>query len=327
MPPVAIILALLILLFGLAYLLRRRPWSELVHERLALGAATLGAVAALVFLLGPKSTDETWNAWRGEVSTTLELCPEAEDGAICLSRALSTHPAPDLDGDPNGPADVFFSQVELGQNLRRIPRASDLLWDEFGIDSEEFIGTGYSVPHATDGGERSYADARQREFFVDNLCADMIDTQRCPTEVDTIWTWRLTPAQASQWLDRPLRALLNSEAPADHRSSWLRARSNEAALNVRFARFNPDYYTGTLGRPDASLVFIAAYPPGNLTLREALLETGSAALAEPGEANETLFIWVYAPEQRLAPATWGTVFDSLRRHVAQSPSAVPAPSN
>ncbi|MBK6703097.1 MAG: hypothetical protein IPG56_04475 [Caulobacteraceae bacterium] len=204
MPPVAIILALLILLFGLAYLLRRRPWSELVHERLALGAATLGAVAALVFLLGPKApmkpgtlgaakSQPPWSSARKQKMAPICLSPRLEHTSRTRPRRRSQRPC----------RRVLF-QVELGQNLRRIPRASDLLWDEFGIDSEEFIGTGYSVPHATDGGERSYADARQREFFVDNLCADMIDTQRCPTEVDTIWTWRLTPAQASQWLDRPL---------------------------------------------------------------------------------------------------------------------------
>lgn len=316
MPPVAIILALLILLFGLTYLQTRRPWSELARERLALGAATLGAVVALVFFLGPKSPEQAWASWRGEISTQLSSCPEAEDGAACLSRALSAHPAPKPDGEAEGPADVFFSQVELGQNLQRIPRASDLLWSEFGIDSEDFIGTGYSVPHAADGSARSYADARQREFLVDNICADMIDTQRCPAEVTNIWTWRLTPAQASQWLDRPLRALLRSQAPADHRPEWLGARANEAALNIRFARFNPDYYTGTIGRPDANLVFMTTYPPGNLTLREALLETGSADLAEPGEDNETLFIWVYAPEESPSPATWGTVFDYLREHAA-----------
>lgn len=316
MPPVATIVLLLILVLGLAYVLRLSPWSETLRQRLAVGAALTAVFVASFYFIAPQTADASWSAWRHAMSATLERCPETEDGSICLARALSTHAPPIQDADLDGPADVFFAHVELGQNLRRIPRAGDLLWDEFGIDSEEFIGTGYSVPHAATGGERSYSDARQREFFVENLCADTVNLERCPTEVDNIWTWRLTAAQASQWLDRPLRTLLASERPNDHDVEWRRARSSGTTLNIRFARFNPDHYAGTLGRPDANLVFIAEYPSGNLTLREALLETGSAALAEPGEDNETLFIWVYAPEEQPLPATWGTVFEYVQRRSA-----------
>jgi hypothetical protein len=317
MPASAIILVLLVLLLGVVYMLRHSLWTPTFRQRLALGAATLGAIVSSAYFLAPPSAETTWRAWRDDVSGGLERCPEAEDGSICLSRALANHAAPNHNETLEGPADVFYSEVELGQNLRRIPRAADLLWAEFGIDNEEFIGTGYSVPYSPDGGARSYSNARQREFLVENLCADMIDAARCPAEQTNIWTWRLSAGQTHEWLNRPLNRLLAAQAPLDHQREWSRTRASDTSLYIRFARFSPDYYSGTLGRPDANLVFIAAYPTGSPTLREALFETGSAPLAEPGDDTETLFIWIYAPPQRPREATWGYVFEYLRQQAQQ----------
>jgi hypothetical protein len=291
------------------------------RRRLALvGVIGLAVGLALGYVFASNAIDDedrAWRHWQSAIDRSLAGCAEGGDGAACLAEALERNPPPATAADASV-TDRFFADLRAGEALLETPRARDLLWDEFGIEAEEFIGTGYSV--SREGATRSYENAEQEEFFVQNFCADAIDTSVCPTETANVWTWRLAPEQLATWLDRPASEFLSAVAPGDHTEEWTAARRTlgERATFIRFARFPAHFYAGTVGRPGNDMVFFAALPDTSLTLREIMARTGSSSLAEGGDPGETFFVWIYIPEPG-APtpmATWAALFDYLDRRAA-----------
>jgi hypothetical protein len=319
--PDTIPLAGLLIISLLVLAMAAATWDS-AQRRLALvGVIGLAAGLALGFLFALNLVDDedrAWSRWRQSIDRSVARCAEEADGATCLAEAIEQNPAP-ADGADASVTERFFDDVRAGEALLETPRARDLLWEEFGIDSEEFIGTGHSV--SREGETRSYANARQEEFFVANFCADVVDRNVCPQEVANVWTWRFEAGQIERWLDRPAGEFLAQATPVDHVSDWAAARRTlaEHPSFIRFARFPAQFYAGTVGRADNDLVFFAALPdPSTVTLREIMARTGSSALAEPGEPGETLFVWVYVPEPG-APtptATWAALFDYLEARAA-----------
>ncbi|MDX2276350.1 MAG: hypothetical protein NW206_12935 [Hyphomonadaceae bacterium] len=312
---ILVLLALLLVLIGAAFM----GWDDVRRRPLILGAMGVVGVGAAVAALtmtprsAPQASDP-FQEWSARIEARAAACPEDSDGAACLANAFRQTPPPEADESGTAAA-RFFHDVRLGEALLAQPKAEDILWREFGVDSADFIGTGYSVVFS--GAQRSYEGARQIEYFAPNICADMIDTQRCPAELSNVWTWRLDSAAVASWLDQPIDAFFAAEPPADHLAEWTARRASrpfdDGSLVIRFSRFDPQYYAGTVGRPEAELVFFAALTDAReATLRDMLARTGSAPLAEPGEENETLFVWVYAPNAPLRTATWDALFDHLR---------------
>jgi len=330
----SLVLALLLLLLVVVGVVLMNSEDARKRRGLIAAAGAIGVLLTVLWVLATPS--DPWVVWAHRIDRSVESCNQ-QDAAVCLAAALERHPppaAPPEQGKETSVSADFFADLRVADALLDQEHTRDLLWDEFGIDSNEFLGTGFSAPRNETGPARSYADARQREFFVPNLCADVIDNTRCPSEVANVWTWRLDAARSSQWLDRPVSDLLTRVQPSDHLNEWRRQARNYLRISptaprqvlVRFARFNPQYYAGTLGRPEANLVFFTSLADvHSITLRDAMMGTGSEALAEPPQ-DETLFIWVYAPaEGDAAPsATWAALFDYLDRLPREPAAAAPA---
>ncbi|MES1197242.1 MAG: hypothetical protein ABUL55_01330 [Pseudomonadota bacterium] len=280
------------------------------------GVAVLGAIASLILVAGPIRPADPWADWSGQIDQAVTGCAENVDGSVCLARAIHEHAPPEPEGTESSVTSRFMQDVRVAQALIAAPKARDLLRQEFGVDASEFLGTGYSVSFEEPEAARSYTDAHQPEFFVPNLCADSVDHDACPTESANLYTWRVPATEARRWLGRPITDLLNSQAPVDHAAEWRRlARAGNTHLLVRFARFNPQYYTGKVGRPASDLVFFTSLNEvRGVPLREALARTGSEALAQPGAANEVMFVWIYAPtdhDDAARPATWASLYSYL----------------
>lgn len=322
----ALVLTILLLLLALVVIVIMNWEAARQHHGLIVAMGGVGVLCAIILAARAPAADP-WPAWTQRIDSAIAACGEAAD-APCLARAIAANPAPPSANETI--SQRFLGDLRIAEGLLASERARNLLWDEFGIDSNDFIGTGYSTPWRDDQAQRTYREARQREFFVANLCADIVDTTRCPTEAPNVWTWQLTGQDAQAWLSRPVSALITGVPPSDHVREWRAALptirdggDDVRPVLIRFSRFNPQYYAGTVGRPSADFVFFAAIDDvGPRTLGEALALTGSAALADQAE-DEILFIWLYAPSEGdvPTPATWGAVFDHLRTISATEPAA------
>jgi hypothetical protein len=312
--------ALLILLFLLLLTTSvvAISWRDALKRRgvyIALAASgVVIAVSSLVFESQSSRSTATapWAPWTARMTDRVESCTEQRDPTACLAAALRAEPPPHaVDGETGLASSQLLHEFQMGQALLQSPRISDLLWEEFGIDREDFLGIGLSINNRSED-----SHTREREYFVSNLCADKINLDRCPTEEPNIWTWRLPSAAARVQLGRPLLELIDGQPPLDNVEQWRTLRTNELAptgLYIRIAHFPGQFYAGTVGRPEAKLVFFTEFPERSTTLRDFMAQTGSESLAETINENETLFIWVYAPTETQEPmlATWGSLFDYL----------------
>lgn len=321
----ALVLTILLLLLALVVIVIMNWEAARQRHGLIVAMGALGVICAIILAARAPSPDP-WPAWTARIESEIAACGDNAD-APCLARAIAANPAP-----PTTSATIsqrFLGDLRMAEGLLASERARNLLWDEFGIDSNDFIGTGYSTPWRDDQAQRTYREARQREYFVPNLCADIVDTERCPSETPNLWTWQISATEAQAWLSRPVSALITGAAPADHVREWraalpaIRSGGDEARpVLIRFSRFKTQYYAGTVGRPNADFVFFAPYADvQGRTLGEALGLTGSAALAQQAD-DETLFVWLYAPAEgeTPAPATWGAVFEYLQT-LAETPAS------
>jgi hypothetical protein len=216
---------------------------------------------------------------------------------------------------------MLYRDLRTAEVLLHQKDARDLLWREYGIDGSDYLGTGYSVP-LTGPTARNYEYALQREYFVPNLCAEAIDPAICPRKDANIWTWRLTAAQVSRWLDMPIAKFLHAHHPASDAAGFgKRTALNAPAVQgplpnllIRFGNLPLANYRGTFGRPGAVRVFFADYDlVRTKTLRGAVIATGAATLLDNSNPAKTFFIWIYAPDAR-SPATvasWNALFTIL----------------
>ena len=185
-----------------------------------------------------------------------------------------------------------------------------MLYRQYGIDSAAYLGTGYSVPVAGDAAGQ-YDLARQREYFVPNLCAQAVDAAVCPARAPRVWTWRLNAAQFTAALDRKIAAVLRKR-PDHHPRTIARRLAQHGNLLIRFGAVPTQFYKGQFGRGDAVRVFFADYDQVRVsTLRQAMTATGAATLLDHPDPGKSYFIWLYAPEDAAVPASWRALFTLL----------------
>lgn len=199
-----------------------------------------------------------------------------------------------------------------GQIMLANPNTGSALWDRMSVD-DRFLGTGFSVPN---GG--SPETARVPEYLVPNL-AD--ESQR-------VWVWKIDYSAIrdqkpiTQWI---LTDVLNNIPPANHggfTDPWV--KNEYSRLLVRFALFDTRKtpYSGCLGRPDATRVFMASLSElANGTVAAASNSTGYVQPEKIDEPGQTLFIWVYAPtvEDQAVRATWGNVLTNFGTWIMKEP--------
>jgi hypothetical protein len=328
--PFAVLLAVSWQSFALPPKLRVPP---LVSGITALVAIVALAFAVALFSSRPPHTDE-WAQWDGNFQRAFKDCVDAK-ADNCLAKAFNANALPEEISADGGVVGVLYRDLRAASTMLGIPEARDLLWKNFGIDNTTFVGTGYSVP-MSGAAASSYEDARQREYFLPNFCADVIDQKVCPSERQDVWTWRLSTEEAKAWADRPVRDLLTEIAPLDHAAEFaaevakLEAPSGLRPLPrafVRVGKFNPKYYAGTIGRPAAHRVFAADLEQVWLSnLTDEMAATGAATLTDPTKPDEAVFLWVYLPaaEPEAEVASWRSVFEILGTATKGSKTAAAA---
>ncbi|MGN6516616.1 MAG: hypothetical protein ACTHLR_12355 [Rhizomicrobium sp.] len=279
-------------------------------------------LAGLLFLPPAYADDapqaDDWSAWTANFDSVITACVKADEQG-CLAKAFNSRERPGADAV--SVTDKLYRDLRAAEAMLHDKEAGDLLWREYGIDGNDYLGTGYSVPLAgTFAGQ--YAYARQREYFVPNLCAEAVDPAVCPQREPDVWTWRLSAADLVRWQNRAVAALLAKRMPQADQAGFRRktgvgapiVRNNLPDLLIRFGSLPLAYYKGTVGRPGAVRVFFADYAQvKGKSLHDALVATGAASLIEKPDPAKTFFIWVYAPgpDSKASVASWNALFSIL----------------
>ena len=284
------------------------------------GLARAFLFTALVFSASPASAQTApiaisdWAGWSANFAKAIEACI-AKKQDDCLAKAFNDRPRPDASGTYVD--DLLYRDLQTAEVMLHQKDASDLLWKQYGIDSSDYLGTGYSVP-LTGPGARDYQYAQQREYFVPNLCAEAVDPATCPAAEKNVWTWRLSSAQLTHWLDRPIVSLLRQVAPQSNDQPLPKFEPVAAGalpqLLIRFGALPIALYKGTVGRPGAVRVFFADYGQArDKTLGAAMTATGAASLIEHPDPAKTYFVWIYAPgaDSKATVASWSALFATL----------------
>jgi hypothetical protein len=251
----------------------------------------------------------SWLAYQKDLETAAALCKKKGDSR-CLAEALGPiierRPQPARGSDiPGLASDLLAGQLMLANdNIRSV------LNSRLGV-GDRFLGSGFSEPvQSTD-----LTAARVSEYFAPNLS----------DSAALVWLWKLDPGKVVDGkliVDHQLKEILLNTPPenhADFANNWkdwierdhLGPGDPHPAL-VRFALLDLSNvkYSGCLGRPDATRVFM-----NNLgevdekTIAEAATSSGYTVTGKADEPKVKLFVWVYAPTTHgiVYPATWKNV--------------------
>ncbi len=274
-------------------------------------------LAVLALAAAAARADDPWTAWGDNFAAAMSDCVKAAQPG-CLAKAFAAHERPAGDAFV---ADDLYRDLRTAEILLHQKDASDAMWTLYGIDSSAYLGTGYSVPLIGDGA-KNYEFARQREYFVPNLCAQAVDPATCPKADAGVWTWRLSADQLAQWADKPFANFMRAHGPQGEVKLFAQRYAPKAAgprpdlppLLIRFGSLAPAFYKGTFGRPGAQRVFFADFEQVRAkTLRAALVATGASTLLDNPDPAKTFFIWIYAPrvDSQASVASWKALFRLL----------------
>jgi hypothetical protein len=278
-------------------------------------------LAVFALSLAAASADDPWDAWSANFNTVMDACVQANGpkDTSCLFKAFQSKERPAASGtfvDDDLTRDLRTAEVLLHNTA-----ASNDLWSLYGIDTPAYLGTGFSVPLAGEGA-KNYEFARQREYFVPNLCAEAVDPAVCPAAQAGIWTWHLSAKELTLWADKPIATFVRAHWPKTDAKLFAQRYAPAAAaprpdlppLLLRFGGLPPAYYKGTFGRPDARRVFFADFEQVRpKTLRAAMIATGASTLLDKPDPAKTYFIWIYAPapDSQASVASWKALFALL----------------
>jgi hypothetical protein len=352
-----------LLLFPAEMVLRRwsRHWnlSEQAKRRLELfGTSVLMFTLLVAVTFGLYSTSVNSIPkpqeiiWKEQIASTLHRCVDNvqklpyekhqeidrrlakkyESAALhCLAYGIQNSDAAELLLHPNAPAaEQFRVHMRLADTLLSIKDVPRILSNAFSIDSQRFLGYGYSLPeHAS-----RYSDAMTREYLIRNRCA-MAGKPNGPCAdaraSKQLFTWILTPSDVAVDPDEKIASLLrrippkeNVDAFAKYSADFDKGRLTKSLPPlIRFSKFSENDYLGTIGRPSATNVFFSSLAEmWNKSIADAELTSGRIANASSaGESSERIFIWVYFPAggDDARAATWENVFTMLKYEIKVDP--------
>jgi hypothetical protein len=260
-------------------------------------------------ILPEDKTKELSSKDRAKYQADLSQCV-----AMNVSPVLQEHPPRNPQIDPTG----LLNDLTVGESMLANSRIGYILSLRLS-GTPNFVGTGYSEPL---GGE-TYREARADEYLVPNL----------PDNQQQIWQWNLDrgemlgnkPIEQSNLLDVLLQfpPTIHPHHPDFKQSwgGWLQKRAEDDSTEyppvlVRFALIDPSKYSGCLGRPQASRVFMSTLTETrNLTLGEAIRRAGAKSFEDSRDPAEKMYIWVYAVPQesrgQAVAASWGNVLKNF----------------
>lgn len=230
---------------------------------------------------------------------------------VALGLELLSAPAPETDnGEPIAESSI-----------------SDTLYLLYGINSEDYVGIGRSLPVTDDQNRSRYSEAVMREYWVPNQCATTGRAEGiCERRWPRAWSWTLPGS--GDFGTMTLRELINTTPPDSGADTPEFARLKErlareggleqpTELLVRFHTFPASFYVGTTGRPEARQVFFSSLADSiDLPVSQAFVRSGAR---DPAQLNQfapdnTAFVWVYEPNtvEEYRIATWRNLFALLR---------------
>jgi len=265
------------------------------------------AIVLVVVLIRHKTSDPV-AVWGERIIPIVDQC---KDSDICIADAFSSeHLAV--------PSDLT-SDLRAAGILMQNQHVKDMVYRDFGI-TDSFYGTGLSQPNFD---KNNYGAARIPEFLSPNYA----DT------ITSVWTWKLQPKEDN--LNKKLSEILKTLPPLVARSlpsgthNFLQyinenfkqhlSLNDSVPIVIRFAQIPANRYSGCMGRPEARRVFashLGELLGMDMTVEEAASFSGY--LFTPGEAEQTIFIWVFIPstQSEVVPATWGAVMPRFRTWIS-----------
>jgi hypothetical protein len=305
----------------------------------------LGAVLTIILVVfvfpfqaqqDSNSLASSWLEWANSLGKSVGQCkvsanpaaPLPASAADCLATVLvpvvKSRPRPVEESNVTRQAGDLLA----GQAIFANYKARALLDSRLSI-SKQFVGSGYSEPiDVTD-----LSAARVKEYLVPN------DRDVSPH----VWFWIIDPTQIvdkKRIVDRKLvQDVLLHRASDNHKgqpdldfarnwgwvSQHLQLNDSTPAL-VRFIPMDPKKYSGCLGRPEATRVFMSNLGQlAGLTVAEAARNSGYRGPEKDDDRSLRLLIWVYAPERedQAVPATWGNVLANFEAWITAKPCEIP----
>ena len=239
-------------------------------------------------------TDD-WRHWRKQVHQILSVDKDkvTEDA---LADALSVK----MPARPEHAAPAMRRDQAIADVLMAYKGETELLWKRFGIDENNFLGTGLSKPNTA----KEYMSASVHEYLIPNL----------PDNDDDVWTWKL---EHNDLRDMTIKELCESETklldPRNRPVQRISDRVNEKDMAkpavIRFAILFDSNYKRTLGHPDRYRVFASNLAEvWNTSVKEASERSGHTY-----SNGKSLYVWVFVPKHptQVVPATWGEVLHNL----------------
>ncbi len=239
---------------------------------------------------------EDWRHWREQIHEKLSAGKVTES---TLVEALKIK-AP---ARPEQAAAALRRDQAVADVLMTYPGVREILWRRFGIDENNFLGTGLSKPLRA---SNNYGAAAVHEYLIPNVQDD-----------DRRVSWLILDPTNNQ-LKMTVQELLENDPKADEHKKELVKRIAERVKEkdispavIRFAILDLSKfsYSRKLGRPDAQRVFASNLGEvWNTRVRDAANLSGHTFTK-----GDALYVWAFLPSHpdEVVPATWGEVLHNL----------------
>ncbi len=220
-----------------------------------------------------------WRNWRKQIHEKLSADKMTES---VLGDALKIK----LPARPEQAAPALRRDQAIGEVLMAYPQVRKLLWDRFGIDEHNFLGTGLSKPSSA---SNHYGAASVHEYLIKNHYA----------ESRVIWTRTVDPIN-SEDMSKTIEELFLKDPKPDANKQVLKkgieqrvkVKETDIPAVIRFARFNSGDYSHQLGPKHRRHVFASNLAEvWTTTLRDAAKLSGYIS-----EKGDTVYVWIFLPD-------------------------------
>lgn len=217
--------------------------------------------------------------------------------------------------------DQKYINHDLTRNFKAgdiiLTNTKDILYNDFGIIEQCYLGTGITVPKSTTSGTGGLL-----EYWTPNLNENQ----------EAVWTWKFSPAFAQS--GTKVREAISENKPTNESDNNKQFKfkdcideTSEKYKNCNFkekiddertpilfrcSQFKATDYKGTVGRPEAKRVFFARLRDVyDITLEKACQRTGRY----PALHTDTYFVWIYIPsqEEEAVLATWENLIKNYNK--------------
>ena len=303
---------------------------------------------------------DLWTVWREKVSESFHTCStknkdklteeykQSELNNDCLTLSLLANDFPDRririqditslskEAAPDN-LEEYLRYQTAGTELMKDAEISATLSKELGLNTNLFLGSGYTVPLNGRRSDGAAINTGIREFLVKNFCVgENEDCEPTRPHLRTAWGWKLDPAEMDSKGDvLTIGQILNSRAPnlnQDKKSveDWpayhdkinrgMAARGTfKDRVLIRLSQFPARYYKGTFAATDRKYAFFSdARDVWGMSYKDAVEASGRLPDPDPNKSS-AVFIWVAFAEPVTTVsglASWDYVFQILRTPAA-----------